>query len=99
MQSEYKSQLPATLQALVDEIETSASVEISVKRAPDLSSELLADIQWGDGHGESWAIKSVGYGPPCDVVDRPIRCLTLLYRSDLAATSSCYPVPFAMVCH
>jgi hypothetical protein len=51
MQSEYKDQLPASLQDLVDEIETAAGVEISVKRAPDLPVNMLADLGWGDMGG------------------------------------------------
>ena len=81
MKSEYKSQLPATLRALVDEIESAAGVEISVKRAPDLPVNLLADIKWGD------------MGGPVTL------SLTLWYKSDLGATSDCYPLPFAMVAH
>ena len=81
MQSEYKDQLPASLQDLVDEIETAAGVEISVKRAPDLPVNMAAEFKWGD------------MGGPI-----PLR-LTLWHKSDLGATTDCFPVPFSMCCH
>jgi hypothetical protein len=89
MQSEYKDQLPASLKALVDEIEAAYGGEIPVQHAPDLPTEMA--VVFGSRE-RAW---SPEFKPPCD----SLRLTGLLYKTDLAATGALFTVPFAICAH
>ena len=80
-----KRQLPGTLQKLVDEIEQAAGVEIEVRHDPAQEPTAYARALYGD-HGQEGATHD------------SLR-LTLSFKGNIAATSSVYRQPFAVVAH
>ena len=85
MEIEFKRNLPGTLQALVDEIETAAHREIVVEHVPNLSCGAHAVMIFGD------------CGQPGATPDS--LQLILKFKGDPAATNRIFREPYGMMLH
>lgn len=96
MEYKYRSQLPAILQALVDEIETAARTEIGIIVDRLMAANMQAEMTFlgvapAAPYGVMEVSKTGNFGPPR---------LNVRVRGDLSATTfDGYPAPFAMFAH